>query len=180
MDETQLQAALEEIDAAYYANDEDRDLATAALSGYFEQLWDDADAAALFSRLAAEVAGGVYIPYLFWVALHRFLKTEGQREVIAELFAAFGRSNFDEATQLQLKPLAVVYFMHEKEFEVDRLKSRVIQKLHPTVQEFFQKTLEFVEKNRKSAIAYQQKFALVGAEFPDFERFNQPLAHLEG
>lgn len=179
MDEQQLAAALAEIDEQYYAQEEDAETAIAALNGYFEQLWQDQEAAKIFASQAAQVAGGAYIPHLFWPALHRFLKEDTGRDVIAELFEAFGNSNFDEETQKIFRPLAVVYFMHEKEFEVDRLRTRVLHKLHPGVQEYFEQLIEFNEKNHRSAVAFARKFALVGDRFPDFELFNQPLAHLE-
>lgn len=179
MDVKQLDAALKSIEDAYIASDENVDDAVQSLTKLHKQVLGDAALLASFTEKAATVCGGLYIPYLVWPVLHAFMKDETQRSQLAKLFHAFGESNFDEETQKQMKPLIVVYFMKEKEFEVDRLKTFVLLKLHPGVQEYFAKLMEFTVKNRNSAEAYQRKFTLLGSSFPDFERFAQPVSKLE-
>jgi hypothetical protein len=179
MDAKQLDAALQKIEDTYFANDENAEAAIASLTELHKKVLADPAALALFNEKAALTCGGLYLPYLFWPVLHNFFADETQRTALGKLFHLFGESNFDEETQKLMKPLVVVYFMKEKEFELDRLKTFVLQKLHPGVQEYFAKLMEFVVKNRNSADAYLRKFTLLGGEFPDFERFAQPVSKLE-
>lgn len=180
MDEKQLKARLETIDAAYYNQDEeDAAPAIEALDELHREVWGQADEARKFRLAALRVAGGAYLPNIFWAELAAHMRNEGNREMIVEIMQAVADSNFDEAMLNNLKPLLVVYLSREKQFELDKLWSFVIEKTYPRVKEYFDKLLLFVTKNQHSVATYQRKFDMLRDSFPDFERYSHPLTRLE-
>ena len=179
MDATQLEETLDQIEANY-AESEDVDAAIEALAGLHRSLLDDPELLETFRLNALSAASGHYLPHLLWVALAQFdAEAEAQRKKIFDICQALADSDFDERLQAAIKPLMVVYFSKEKEFEIDRVHSRVVDGAHPKVKEWFDKAIAFVQKNSHSAQAYVHKFNLLKARFPDFDRFNMPVARLE-
>jgi len=132
-----------------------------------------------FTVLSAERFGGIYIPYLFWVKLSDFYEYELDRSYLFNLLKAFSDSNFGEDEQKLMKPLVIVYFSKEKEFEIDKLFTLVMDNAHPSVKEYFQKLLEFVDKNKRSTKMYIEKFEILKDVQPDFDLMNTPLSELK-
>lgn len=180
MDEKQLKARLEAIDAAYYNQDEeDAAPAIEALDELHREAWGDEAAARKFRLAALQVAGGAYLPNILWAELAAFARGADNRDMIVTVLRAVGDSNFDESMLNKLKPLLVVYLSREKQFEIDKLWSFVVEKSYPRVKEFFDKALQFVTKNVHSVATYQRKFDMLRDSFPDFERYSHPLTRLE-
>ncbi|MFN0203687.1 MAG: hypothetical protein ACKVTZ_19325 [Bacteroidia bacterium] len=141
------------------------------------------DAPALLDKylvLAAKSMGGVYIPYVFWYKLGEFYEeTVATRVFLQELIRIFANSDFEEEEQRQIKPLLIVYLAREKEFEIDKIRTLIIDKTHPKVKDYFYKLFAFVEKNQKSTQMYTDKFNLLKDYVPNFELLSQPVSKLK-
>lgn len=140
---------------------------------------EDVDTLNRFAVQASERFGGIYIPYLFWDKLAAFLESDDERFFLQDLLKAFSNSNFDDDEQRKMKPLIITYFAHEKEFEVNKLKSLMIDKTHPTVKEYFYSLIQFVEKNKRSTQMYKDKFELLRQAVPDFQLMAMPITQLK-
>ncbi|MEM9986542.1 MAG: hypothetical protein AAF804_15730, partial [Bacteroidota bacterium] len=90
----------------------------------------------------------------------------------------FCESNFDDDEQKKLKPLLVVYFAKEKEFESGKVKTLYLDKAHPEVKEYYMRVLNFTQKNQKSTEMYIEKFDLLKGLFPDFHLLGLPITQL--
>ncbi len=132
-----------------------------------------------FTVLSAERFGGIYIPYLFWVKLADFMEYELDRSYLYNLLQAFSNSDFGEDEQRLLKPLVIVYFTKEKEFEINKFFTLAMEDVHPSVKEYFQKLFKFRERNAKSTQMYCDKFEILRDLQPDFALFNTPLSELK-
>ncbi|MEM6632158.1 MAG: hypothetical protein AAF694_20950 [Bacteroidota bacterium] len=132
-----------------------------------------------FTVLSAERFGGIYIPYLFWVKLSDFLEYELDRSYLYNLLTAFSNSDFGEDEQRLLKPLVIVYFSREKEFEINKFFTLAMDDVHPNVKEYFQKLYKFRERNARSTKMYCDKFELLRELQPDFSLMNTPLSELK-
>jgi hypothetical protein len=179
MDAKKLQADLQRIESEYFAADEDKAAAIAAMDDLHHGVWNDAQAATAFRRATLTVCGGAYIPSAFWPELATFAKDQSNRDFLFAAIQALVDSDFDDEMLARIKPFLVVYFAAEKQFELDKLKAFIIDKAHPRVREYFDKMTQFVTKNPASVQTYQRKFGLLKNHFPDFELFGQPVARLE-
>lgn len=140
---------------------------------------EDQDALNRFSVLVSSRFGGIYIPYLFWDKLASFLEAEEERAYLQQIIAAFTESDFEEEEQRKMKPLLITYVAKEKQFEIDKLKTLVIDKAHPTVKEYFQKLISFVRKNVRSTEMYCEKFEILKEIEPNFDIFSLPITQLK-
>lgn len=179
MDAKKLEGDLQRIEAEYFAADEDKAAALAALDDLHRSVWNNAGEVAQFRRAVLQTCGGVYIPSVFWPELASFAKDQSNREFIFQIVQALVDSDFDEEMLNRIKPFLVVYFATEKQFELDKIKAFIVDKAHPRVREYFDKMTQFVTKNPASVQTYQRKFGMLQNHFPDFELFGQPVARLE-
>ncbi len=171
---------LEQLEDKFFGEwEEERMPLVQALTDLHIQTQDDRDAFNRFLIQAAERFGGVYIPYLFWQKLSEFIDTSEERAYLQELIKVFIESNFEDEEQRKLKPLLVVYFAKEKDFEVDKIRTQYIESAHPQVREYFHKLLRFVETNKKATNMYIEKFEMLRDAFPDFELLNLPITQLK-
>lgn len=138
----------------------------------------DRDSLNRFTVQAAERFGGIYIPYLFWVKLADFMDNPLERAYIYHLLETFANSDFGEDEQKLLKPLIIAYFAKEKSFEISKLRTKVFEKSHPTVAEYYESLITFVEKNAKSTEMYCEKFDLLKNLTPNFELMGLPITQL--
>lgn len=121
---------------------------------------------------------GLYIPHIFWGELGKFMEDHEHRTKLFQLVQAFADSGFDKDEKAKMKPLLITYFAVEKEFEIDKIQSLIVEKAHPSVQEYFRKIITFVELNKTSVEMYVDKFRLLANMKPDFEVLKMPLAKL--
>lgn len=178
--EFELEEHLAVIEEAWMEDEEERREAVLdALRQIHLEAMRDAGKLAEFNRRAPDLCGGLFIPYLFWTELVRFLDGAGDRQALYDLIAAFARSNFDEEDQMKIKPLLAVYFQKERDFEVNRVKNDVISKAHPEVRRFLNGLTTFHEQNASTARAYYEKLLLLKGYYPDFEQFNKPTQQLK-
>ncbi|WNJ15968.1 hypothetical protein [Pontibacter sp. G13] len=170
---------LEQLEDKYYGEwEEEKQPLIDALLKLHAQVGTDEN---LFNRFLVQCSdrfGGAYVPYLFWDKLAYFLQSPEERAYLQQLLKSFVESNFDEDEQKKMKPLLVCYFATEKKFEVDKVRALVIDKSHPTVQDYFHKLISFVEKNQKSTEMYVEKFRLLKEIHPDFNLLNLPITQL--
>ncbi|MEM6265483.1 MAG: hypothetical protein AAGI38_23475 [Bacteroidota bacterium] len=173
-------AQLDAIEDKYYDEwEEDRGPLVKSLVETHQGLRKEPDNSRKLMLHLMDRFGGAYIPYLFWDRMDSFLDTPDEdRHYLHKLIQAFCDSSFEVEEQRKIKPLLVVYFNQEKEFEINKLKAQVIDKVHPTVKEFFTELTEFSEKNPAATKVYNDKFMLLRKETPDFELFGQPLSKL--
>jgi hypothetical protein len=171
---------LEQLEDKFFGEwEEEREPLIQALTDLHIQTLDDRDAFNRFLVQTAERFGGVYIPYLFWQKLADFMKVPEERAYLQELIKTFIQSNFEAEEQRKLKPLLVVYFAKEKDFEVDKTRAQYIDQSHPQVRDYFNKLLTFVKRNEKATNMYIGKFEMLQDAFPDFELLNLPITQLK-
>ncbi|MBX7242773.1 MAG: hypothetical protein K1X92_13605 [Bacteroidia bacterium] len=161
--------------------DETRETAIAEIIELHSEIMESApDEIDRFTVLSADVLGGVYLPYLFWYKLGEFYDGyEDARIFLQELIKIFSESNFEEEEQRKMKSLLVAYFAKEKEFEIDKLRVMVVDKAHHTVKEYFNKLLQFAQKNQKATQMYCDKFEILKEYQPDFQLLQKPLTKLQ-
>ncbi|MCI4666810.1 MAG: hypothetical protein MRZ79_01520 [Bacteroidia bacterium] len=172
-------AELEKLEDLFYGEwEENKEPLIAKLKEIHSVVGEDKDQFNRFLVQTAERFGGTYIPYLFWDKLSYFFDTPEERIYLQELLRAFSISDFEDVEQKLMKPLLVTYFSKEKDFELNKLKAKVIEKAHPEVKEYFVKLMNFVEKNAKATGMYAEKFDMLKAYHPDFELLNLPITQL--
>ena len=172
---------LKKLDEKYYnEQNESKQFAVKELKKVYKSVLNDEDLLQIFMEEAPYVCGGTFIPFLFWITLQKFTENpDNARPQIFELIKAFCNSDFNEADAHELKPLIITYFAMEKRFEIDKLKTFIIDKAHPDVKTYFNKLLSFVDKNKDSVKTYIEKFQLIKHHTPDFELLNLPITRLK-
>ncbi len=176
-----LEKTLESIEERYYGDlEEDRNavlpefeaLHNAALSKGIEEF-------RAFSDLAKLTCGGLYLPYIMWVELGEYVDHHNNRERIFDLISTFVNSAFEEEERIKMKSLLITYFAMEREFEVNKLITLVVEKAHPSVIEYFRKVQNFVLKNKTSVDMYIEKFQMLKDYAPNFEMLRMPVSKLK-
>ncbi len=175
-----ISKTFDQLEDKFYGEwEEDREKLVKEIKALQDSLADDPEASREFEFRVISYFGGAYIPYVFWSQLGKFMDSpEDERPFLQEIIKIFSKSDFEEAEVTKMKPLIVTYFAKEKEFEVNKLRTLVIDKAHPTVKEFFMSMLQFIHKNDKATTLYQLKFDLLKNRYADFSMFNKPLSYL--
>lgn len=132
-----------------------------------------------FNEEVVQYFGGIFIPYIFWGELGNYMDDDSHRVKLFDLISAFANSGFEKDERSKMKPLIITYFSVEKEFEIDKIQSLIVEKSHPSVQEYFRKLINFVEMNKTSVDMYVDKFQLLRSRKPSFELMKLPLAKLK-
>ena len=176
-----LEEIIEQIEGQFFGElEEDRDAVIPTLIDLHHQVISKGEESEKeFGNLISSRMGGIFIPYLFWRSLSRFLDNPEARDSMFNLASEFAHSSFDEVEQKKMKPLFITYFAVEKEFELDKIQNLVVEKAHPTVQEYFKKLFEFVKNNKNSVSMYEEKFNLLRNTQPDFELLRMPVSKLK-
>ena len=176
-----LAKTLSQLEERYYDElEEDRDAVIQELAVlHKEALSKGMPEFRKFSEEAMQVCGGVYIPYIMWVELARFINAEDNRERFFAITEAFVNSGFEEIERKKMKSLLITYFAIEREFEVNKITALIVDKAHPAVQEYFKKVHNFVVKNKTSVDMYTEKFQMLKDSFPDFDLLSMPLIKLK-
>ncbi|MEL6673669.1 MAG: hypothetical protein AAFR61_15800 [Bacteroidota bacterium] len=170
---------LEKLEDKFYGEwEEQRGPLVEALTSLHQEAGKDEDTFNRFLVQCSDRFGGVYIPYLFWHKLGHFLRVPQERHYLHQLVKTFVDSNFDDEEQKKMKLLLVTYFSQEKPFELDKLRAQIIDKSHPSVKEYFENLLIFVEKNAKATGMYAEKFKLLSNQHPDFATLSLPITQL--
>ena len=125
------------------------------------------------------ICGGVYIPYVMWAELAQFIEHHNNREQLFGIMQAFVDSGFEEEERKKMKSMLITYFAIEREFEVNKILTLIVEKSHPSVVEYFKKVQTFVLKNKTSVDMYIEKFQMLKDGFPDFELLALPLIKLK-
>lgn len=176
-----LEKTLEALEDRYYNElEEDRDAVIEELSPLHQAALEKGiKEFRKFAAAAMNICGGVYIPYLMWVELATFMEKQTNREHIFTLLQAFVDSGFEEDERKKMKSLLITYFAIEREFEVNKIITLIVEKAHPSVQEFFRKVQNFVAKNKTSVDMYIEKFQMLKDSYPDFDLLSLPLIKLK-
>lgn len=176
-----LTKTLDKIEDKFYGElEEDRAQVIAELSELHKAaLSKGMDDFRKFSSEVMEVCGGIYIPYITWVELAIFIDNEENRGRIYEIVAAFVNSGFEEPERKKMRSLLITYFSLEREFEVNKLLTLVVEKAHPDVREYFRKIQDFVAKNKTSVDMYIEKFQMLKDHDPDFNLLRMPVIKLK-
>ena len=132
-----------------------------------------------FASQSRNRVGGIFIPYIFWVHLKQFTDEGQSRDPLFHDILAFTKSDFEEEETKKMKSLLITYFAQEKEFEIDKIQNLIIDKSHPSVQEYFRKLITFVKKNQTSVNMYIEKFQMLKDRNPDFELLKLPVMKLK-
>lgn len=171
---------LDKLEDQFYGDwEEERSKLVAALKPMHEAADADDDERNAFALRTMNRFGGAFIPYLFWKSLKRFVENPNdERPYIQEIIKSFADSNFEEEEQQKMKSLLVTYFSLEKDFELNKVDSLYLSKMHPSVQEYFHHLRDFTDKNASSTEMYQEKFNLVKDIYPDFDVLSQPITQL--
>lgn len=180
-----LVETLEALDEKYYDDpDAHRDEAIETLTELHGQsLMEGMEGFRKFAAEALKHCGGVYIPYIMWTELAYFMENREEREHIFNAIQAFVDSDFELTERKRMKSLLITYFAVEREFEVNKVMTLIVEKSHPDVQEFFRKVQGFVSKNTTSVGMYVEKFNMLKEYAPNFDLLRMPViklkAHLE-
>jgi hypothetical protein len=176
-----LAKTLAQLEERYYDElEEDREVVITELAVLHQEALQKGIAEfRTFAAEAMQVCGGVYIPYIMWVELAQFIGDQGNREQMFGIIDAFVNSGFEEEEKKKMKSLIITYFAIEREFEVNKIFTLIIEKAHPAVQEFFRKAQTFVAKNKTSVDMYIEKFNMLKKGYPDFELLALPLIKLK-
>lgn len=133
-----------------------------------------------FIIMSADVLGAIYLPHLFWYKLGEYYDgNQDSRMFLQELIKIFTESNFEEEEQRRIKSLLIAYMAKEKEFELDKIRTIIVDKAHYAVKDYFYKLFQFVEKNKKATEMYCEKFALLKDYQPNFELLAMPVTKLK-
>lgn len=172
---------MEQLEERYYNEwEESRDAAVAELSVlHNDALSKGIEEFRAFSDAAKNICGGVYLPYILWVELAEFVNSPTNRERIYGLIQTFVDSGFEEEERSKMKSLLITYFALEREFEVNKVMTLIVEKSHPSVQEFFRKVQNFVLKNKTSVDMYIEKFQMLKDYEPNFEMLRMPVSKLK-
>jgi hypothetical protein len=175
-----LEEVLAGIDQKYPEPDEEnREEVIKLLREIHRRVMPSAEDLQEFIETIPYICGGVYVPYLFWIELIKFIDHQGNRDMIAFLLNAFVNSGFEDEEKMKMKPLLIIYFAKERPFEIDKLKAYVIEKAHPHVQQYMNQILKFVETNQISVNSFLEKFGLLRPYFPNFTLLKMPLSRLK-
>jgi hypothetical protein len=176
-----LAKTLEALEERYYDElEENRDAVIEELAPLHEAaLKKGIEEFRKFSAEAVQICGGVYIPYVMWVELGQFIVHQNNRTQLFALIEAFVNSGFEEEERKKMKSLLITYFAIEREFEVNKILTLIVDKAHPAVQEFFRKVQNFVAKNKTSVDMYIEKFQMLKDNYPNFDHMSLPLIKLK-
>lgn len=173
---------LNEIEEKYAESiDDTRNEAIAEIAAFHQQVVEDEpEEVDRFIIMAADVLGGIYLPHLFWYKLGEYYDgNQDARIFLQELIKIFTESNFEEDEQKRIKSLLIAYMAKEKEFELDKIRTLIVEKTHHTVRHYFYKLFDFVEKNKKATEMYCEKFALLKDYQPNFDLLGLPVTKLK-
>jgi len=171
---------INEIDKIYSeAEDEKRPEVIESLSNMHIALLRSKDEFQEFLVHAAGACGGIYIPYLFWTELVKFLDSPTNSDNLFYLIKCFASSSFEEEDQNKMRPLLCVYFTKERVFNVDKIKSQIIDKSHPEVRYYLRLIINFVGDKPKAIDAFTEKLTLLKRFFPNFDMFNLAVYQLK-
>jgi hypothetical protein len=146
---------------------------------YIASMQEGYDGYMAFRSVALKAMGGIFIPYLLWTDLRYFFSNATYRSLIFEDINEFSLSDFEEEERKKMKPLLITYFSNEKEFELDKIHTKIIDPAHPSVKEYFAKITTFVSKNKNSTDTYLEKFRILMETYPDFELLGLPITKLK-
>jgi translation elongation factor EF-G len=171
---------LETIDRFYQEHEDDKKAeVVAALKKIHVALLKSPDDLKVFYDKTQVICGGIYIPYLFWMELIKFLDHPVNSQLMFDLIQAFANSNFEEEEQNNMKPLLAVYFKIERPFNVDKIKAYIVDKSHPQVRYYLRSILQLVEADAKAVDVYKEKVLMLKRYFPNFETLKLPLSQLK-
>lgn len=175
-----LETILDTLEQKYYAElGENKAVMSKELTRIYKEISGQEPLREAFLTQVMHRFGGMYTPYVLWFRLSDFFRNEETRAKVHEVLDAFCDSEFEEEETKKAKPLIITYFSKEKEFEVDRLKLLLLPKKHPKVQEYFEKLLNFVERNKSSVDMYIEKFIMLHDRMPDFDLLAVPVTKLK-
>jgi hypothetical protein len=168
------------IEEAYYeANEENKETVLEAIKAVRASIVKHPELLAEFKQKVTKVCGGIYIPYLFWMELVKFIDGAPDRAMLYKIIEDFATSNFEEDERNKMKALLAVYFHKEKEFETSRIRNKIVANAHPEVQHYFNNLFKFAASNPSAVLAYYEKLLLLKPYYPNFELFRLPLPRLE-
>ena len=175
----ELEDYLNQIDERFINEEISDDEALDELMEAHQSVFDNEEQLLEFTETVLYICGGLFIPYIFWIELQGFLSdAEQHRPRLHNILRIFTESNFEEKDRSRMKPLLIIYFSNEKEFEVDKVRALIIDKAHPKVKDYFNKILIFVDKNRDTVQTYRRKLEMLKDYYPDFALLNEPIAKL--
>ena len=176
-----LAKTLDALDEKYYDDpDAHRDETIEAFSELHEQsLMEGMEGFRKFAEAAVGRCGGVYIPYIMWTELATFIEEPEERKYIYGIVQAFVNSDFEEPERKRMKSLLITYFAMEREFEVNKVMTLIVEKAHQEVQEYFRKVQNFVGKNKTSVGMYVEKFNMLKEYAPNFDLLRMPVSKLK-
>lgn len=176
-----LEKTLEALDEKYYDDpDAQREATIETLTELHEQsLMEGMEGFRSFAKETMSHCGGVYIPFIMWTELANYIEDPENRTHIFDIIAAFVNSDFELPERKRMKSLLITYFAMEREFEVNKVMTLIVEKAHQEVQEFFRKVQNFVSKNKTSVGMYVDKFNMLKEYAPNFDLLRMPVSKLK-
>jgi hypothetical protein len=174
-----LEESIEKV-RQYYDETENREWALEALGKLLAQVVGYPEHLAQFERLAADLGGGMFIPYLFWVEMSKYMDNKGDRDAIFHLIRAFVESDFEEEEREKMRPLLIVYFKREGgSFEISKIKAKILDDAHKDVKAYFKEVEQYPERNPSATETLLKKMHLLRRQFPQFDLFKLTVQQIE-
>ncbi len=174
-----LEESIEKV-REYYNETENRTWALDALKTLLAQVVGYPEHLAQFERLVADLGGGMFVPYLFWVEMGKYMDGKGDREALFQLIRAFAESDFEAEEREKMRPLLIAYFKREgNSFEISKIKAKIIEGAHKDVKAYFKEVEQYPERNPSAADTIVKKMHLLRRHFPQFELFSLTLQEIE-
>ncbi len=129
-----------------------------------------------FEEEVATLAGGLYIPHLFWMYLAGFKEEpEAYRASLEALLLTFAKLPSQPMAEDSLRLLLYVYFSEEDAFHLERLWHQIEQEATYEKILYFQHVRQLIEKNPTTVRIFREKYHLLAPFFPNFDQLRLPL-----
>ncbi len=149
------------------------------LEALHQSVLEDPEARAQFEREVVSIAGGIYLPHIFWTYLAAFLSDpDAYRAFLEYILQVYAQQPLNPFIDKRMQPLLYVYFSDEAPFYLSRLWDTLRRQALPEKYEFLQGVHQKMSRIPVTVKIFREKFELIGDYFPNFEALAMPLPEL--
>lgn len=149
------------------------------LEALHKSVLEDPQARTEFEREVLSVAGGIYLPHIFWIYLSAFLSDpDAYRAFLEYILQVYAQQPLNPFIDKRMQPLLYVYFSEEAPFYLSRLWDTLRRSALPEKYDFLQRVQQKMTRIPKTVKIFRDKFELIGEYLPNFEALAMPLPEL--
>lgn len=149
------------------------------LEALHQSVLEDIDARAQFEREVLSIAGGLYLPHIFWTYLSAFLSDpDTYRPFLEYILQVYAQLPTNPFIDTRMQPLLYVYFSDEAPFYLSRLWDTLRRHALPEKYDFLQEVHRKMERIPATVRIFREKFELIGEYLPNFAALEMPLPAL--